>query len=203
MEDNKFDYEKWLEEKKKREEESEKKRESRLKKIKIGAVSGLAIAFIGFAMMWNFGKRFPENSSAFPSGGTSAVEESGSQSTKVNKKEAKAYFLALKPVYQEWEDEVKLAENTPRMDLPQIIEKLQEIKREAQALKTPSDITLMEISADILDGMDMVIDGYIKFMGAIDPDLGELKEEESAAAEMIDRGETKVTDAYFQLMDLQ
>ena len=177
MEKERFDYEKWLEEKRKREEEEIRKRERRMRELKIGVISSFAIAFVGFAMMWNFGRR----------------------SEKAQSEEIRKYYEVLKPIYSEWEDALDLAEHTPRIQLPSVVDKLQEIKRRIEAIPLPEDYEVASLSGTMLSGMQEVIDGFLNFMGIEESKaLTELKDID--ASYQITEGEARVISAYSSLL---
>jgi len=77
------------------------------------------------------------------------------------------YQKTVKPLLQEWDDAVKLANSTPRMSLPPQIEKMQSVRREVADLKIQSCLT--DEHQLLLEAMDSQIDGFISFL-AQDPD---------------------------------
>ncbi len=72
------------------------------------------------------------------------------------------YKDTVMPLVQEWDDAVKLANNTPRMTLPAQIEEMQRIRRDMGGLKIQS--CLEDAHGNLLKSMDLQIDGFLSFL---------------------------------------
>lgn len=76
---------------------------------------------------------------------------------------AVAYQDEAEPIVSEWDDAMKLVEQTPRMQLAEQINNLQEIKRKADAVKVPE--CAKDAHPHLIASMEASIDGLIAFMG--------------------------------------
>ncbi len=78
--------------------------------------------------------------------------------------EQSAPFISqVQPLVQEWSDAATLAGQTPRVALAPQIDKLQEIRRRAQALQSPA--CAMPAKQHLVDSMDFSIKGFLAFLG--------------------------------------
>jgi hypothetical protein len=78
--------------------------------------------------------------------------------------EQSAPFISqVQPLVQEWTDAATLAGQTPRVALAPQIDKLQEIRRRAQALEAPA--CAMPAKQHLVDSMDFSIKGFLAFLG--------------------------------------
>lgn len=77
---------------------------------------------------------------------------------------------ALRAIHVRWQDAVRLADSTPRIQLSGQIASLQAIKRDTEALMVPECLALPK--ANLSSGMAVIIDGFISFMR--DADSGKL-----------------------------
>lgn len=94
-------------------------------------------------------------------------KEKAAQAIENEKEEARQEYNKItgqmNSLVKRWLDASKLANNTSRIALANPISNLQEIKRETEALVVKE--CLQEAKGKLVSGMNMVIDGYIAFMG--------------------------------------
>ena len=84
-------------------------------------------------------------------------------------------LAALETTLGKWVDAAKLAGSTPRVALAQPVASLQSLKREAEGIPVPS--CLDPAKQQQVAGMQLVVDGFIKFM-ANDYALSDVKPED-------------------------
>ena len=75
---------------------------------------------------------------------------------------AVSYGKEMDPIYQEWDDQLKLTEQTGRGQLAPQIQSLQAIKRKADAVTVPECAKVAH--GHIVIGMNDTIDGFLAFM---------------------------------------
>lgn len=75
---------------------------------------------------------------------------------------AVSYGKEMDPIYKEWDDQVKLADQTGRGQLAPQIQALQTIKRKADAVTVPECAKVAH--NHIIIGMNDMIDGFLAFM---------------------------------------
>ena len=94
---------------------------------------------------------------------------------------AVAYGDEMKPIFDEWQDAVKLAHQTSRIQLAAQINNLQTVKRKTDAVKPPE---CAKLAHDYLvDSMDGTIDGFIGFLGQVSESIY-LEQFEDAALDL-------------------
>jgi len=76
--------------------------------------------------------------------------------------EAKIAFEELSLIQERWLDGIQIANATPRMSLPTVIENLQIIKRDANALDVPE--CLIEAQKYLVESMEYGIDSFLSFL---------------------------------------
>ncbi len=79
------------------------------------------------------------------------------------------YNAVVEPLLQEWDDSISIANQTPRMGLPNVIPDLQDIKRRTAALEIPE--CFEEAHSFLILYMEYTIDGFLAFMGQEDDEV--------------------------------
>lgn len=72
------------------------------------------------------------------------------------------YQAQMQPIFDEWQDQTKLAGQTSRTNLPPQISTLQTIKRKADAITLPQ--CAEKAHASLISSMNNTIDGFLAFM---------------------------------------
>ena len=81
---------------------------------------------------------------------------------RVARAEQQKALAALETVLGKWIDAAKLAGSTSRVALAQPVASLQSLKREAEGIFVPSCLDPAKLQ--LVTGMQLVVDGFIKFM---------------------------------------
>lgn len=76
------------------------------------------------------------------------------------------YNAAVKPLLEEWDDAVSIANQTPRAGLPNVIPELQGIRRRTENLEIEE--CFEDAHSFLVKYMDYTIDAFIAFMGQED-----------------------------------
>ena len=77
-----------------------------------------------------------------------------------------AYSEQISPLIEQWSDTFAVAQSTPRINLPSVIPLLQSIRRQLERVETPPSFN--GIREGLLQGMNMIIDGFREFASNID-----------------------------------
>ena len=72
------------------------------------------------------------------------------------------YNTTVEPLLEEWDDAVSVANQTPRMGLPNVIPNLQEIKRRASDLEI--DECFVDAHSFLIKYMEYTIEAFLAFM---------------------------------------
>lgn len=89
------------------------------------------------------------------------------------------YNTAVKPLLEEWDDAISIANQTPRGSLPSVIPGLQEIRRRTENLEIEE--CFEDAHPFLVKYMDYTIDAFIAFMG---------QEDDSVVSQKFDLAET-------------
>lgn len=89
------------------------------------------------------------------------------------------YNAAVKPLLEEWDDAISIANQTPRGSLPNVIPGLQEIRRRTENLEIEE--CFKDAHSFLVKYMDYTIDAFIAFMG---------QEDDSVVSQKFDLAET-------------
>ena len=73
-----------------------------------------------------------------------------------------SYSSDITPLIEEWDDTVKLADQTPRMQLASQVTTLQSIKRKVSAMTVPE--CAKTAHEHLVDSMESTIDGFTAFL---------------------------------------
>jgi len=76
--------------------------------------------------------------------------------------QAAPFIGQIQPIFQEWQDAITLAGNTPRASLSAQIDRLQGIRRSVQALQPPDCAKVLQ--ANLVAAMDTGIQAYLDFL---------------------------------------
>lgn len=134
-------------------------------------VAVLLVLVIGFSIYKNESRKAAVTEKAQREADLKAQQTRADQEREALKKaaeDAKAKDIlatALKgadDVMARWDDAVTIATNTARMSLSTPISNLQAIKRDAAALTVPP--CLAAGKAELLKGMELMLEGYLEFM---------------------------------------
>lgn len=83
-----------------------------------------------------------------------------------NKQAFDKAIAELGNIYERWKDTLALADHTSRVALSGPVEKLQSIKRETASMLVPK--CLVEPKKKMVNGMEKIIAGFLKFMSDAD-----------------------------------
>lgn len=95
-----------------------------------------------------------------------------------SKNQDKKSALAIKAIYNRWQDTSKLASISPRISLGVPIKDMQAIRAEAKALVVTECFKRPKTHME--NGMDKTIESFMKFMSNTDPDFVSAKSEEAS-----------------------
>lgn len=94
------------------------------------------------------------------------------------------YRETIAPIVAQWDDALSIAQQTPRMSLPERISELQDIQRQAEALEV--DECLQPAHAHLVEAMEYTVFGFLAFLG---------KEEDTVVQVFMDKADA-ATDNY-------
>lgn len=99
-----------------------------------------------------------------------------------------AYSDDLSPILDKWDDAIKVAYSTSRSSLSPVIQDMQDIKREAEAVEPPACGGTARLL--LLKSMEAYINGFIAFMG---------NESDSVVSDYFSEALTAIDDFYVEI----